>query len=197
MILLSCVQEVRDESTSIMAPGIEHGGLSEKMERLGKFDRIVVRGLMVLKTPSGAREGDYALSIEGNEMTMDIFAKGLKVGEITVHDNVATVKPTLNDEYLEYMFAVIIRDSIVWWKIYEYDLLTYQDFHVLRNSWKKVYVKTDMLTPSRQIFRLMKFRSVEVIYSDDRLFGNELLPSKITFNYRNYNCRITIEDMEF
>lgn len=196
-MLLACSSQSHKGSDHVAVPDRQPDSLTDKLERLEQQGEITVRGFLVLKTPSGVREGDYALTINGDDMSMDIFAKGLKVGDILIKDNVATVRPGLRDEYLEYMFAVIIRDSIAWWNIYGYELLIFPDYYILRNSWKKLYIRTDMMTPSRQIFRLMKFRTVEVMYSDERPFRGEMLPSNINFNYSNYDCKITISSLEF
>jgi hypothetical protein len=169
---------------------------SSRMESLGKIHRITVRGGISLKTPSGIKAGDFSATIESDNMEMRISVKGIQAGQVSLKDSVVTMDPHLKEEYLEYMFAVVVRDSITWWNIHGYDLVKNEHYLLLRNSWKKVYVHPQTWVPDRQVFRLTGFRSVQVSYSDNRDFGFALLPSKIQFSFDAYDCTLTLEEME-
>jgi len=197
VLLCSCASGVREDTAHVLTREVRNDDLATKIQRLASWKRLNVRGTIVIQTPSGKREGEYELTISGDDMTMEISAKGIKAGEVIIRDNNASISPSLEDEFMTHMFAVIIRDSISWWNITGYELLDFKDVHVLRNSWRKIYIRPGDLTPVRQIFKLMKFRTVEVMYGDGRQFNNEMLPALLRFNYMKYSCEMNIETVRF
>lgn len=171
-------------------------GLDEKLNHLKKISQILVHGDIILQKSNRKVQGNFVLSVKGDDIDMQVFSKGISVGEITLENNKITMSPSLNNEYLDYMFAVVVRDSITWWNIYDYAIKSGSEAYILKNSWKKVYIDSFMLVPVKQIFSLRWFKKVDVDYSKIEDFGFGLLPSQITFSYKTYDCMLSVGRIE-
>lgn len=170
--------------------------LNEKIKRLGRAKEISVHGRIQLQGKGKNLKGSFAMSIDGDDMDMHIFTNGISQGSITLKGSSVNASLSFYDEYLEFMFAVILRDSVKWWNIHEYDVVKTDDHYLMRNSWKKVYVNTLTLVPERQIVRLTKQREVVISYGEIHEYGFGLLPSRIDFKYRGHRCVLNVERFE-
>lgn len=176
-------------------PSSSGGDLLAKLYVLQTVPGVVAKGTVSLRNTASVKEGSFKLTIAGETMSMEISSKGFKIGEIILRDNTVSMNPRLKDEYLEYMFAVILRDSVTWWNITGYQLVSHEASYVLRNSWKKVYISRQNLTPDRQVIRMMNFKAVEVQYASPRDYGFAVLPANIRFSYEGYECVLDIDRM--
>lgn len=186
-------------SVSCVKPAImakSGGGLDEKLAELNKISGLVVYGDISVKSKDVNMEGDFRMSINRENMGMDIYSKGIKAGEIIIEAGEVRTHPRIGNEYLEYMFAVIMRDSVTWWNIHGYDFVDNGILYVIRNSWKKIYMDPSVLIPKKQVIRLTKYREIEISYSDVKDYGFHPFPSRIEFQFRSYECTLLIKRLE-
>jgi hypothetical protein len=201
IVNLSCAKQIVTTNADYAITHEETDSLpdesfNEKLKRISRAKGISVNGTIAIKGKGKDLKGSFVMSINGDDMDMHIFTNGISQGSITLKGSLVNVSPLLDDEYLEYMFAVILRDSVKWWNIYEYDVIKTEDYYLMRNSWKKVYVNKLMLVPEKQIVRLTNQREVVISYDEIREYGFGLLPSRIDFKYRSYRCVLYIERFE-
>ena len=191
---------VHDESVLFMQS--EDGGplagesFNEKIRKLSRIKGVEVRGTINVSGRGKNVQGSFVMFIDGDNMDMVVHSKGIMAGSIDLKGNVVKTSPSLNDEYIEYMFAVILRDSVTWWNIHGYDILNTDTYHIMRNSWKKLYISAVTLVPEKQIVRLTKHREAVITYGDMRNFGFGLMPSTIAFGYNDLACRLSLESLE-
>ncbi|HDL19833.1 MAG TPA: hypothetical protein ENH38_05580 [Nitrospirae bacterium] len=192
---------MRDNSISRTLGGYYGGthdleGFNEKVAKLRSIDDIEIKGDISVHGGNRDFRGSFIMSVKGEDMDMNISSKGITAGSIHLKGGNIEMTPSLGDEYVEYMFAVILRDALVWWNIYGYDTVITGSNYVIRNSWKKIYVNPVFLLPEKQIVRMTRHREVEISYADVRDYGFSMLSSKVKFEYNRYKCNLSITDIE-
>lgn len=170
--------------------------LDEKMQRLKIIETLVTRGDITVKGRKRNISGSFIMVIDGEDLDMEISSKGIPVADITLKDGKVHISTSLKDEYHEYMFAVILRDAIMWWNIFGYDVVDNKESFILRNSWKKIYLNALSLVPEKQVVRMRRHREVTVTYSNTRNFGIGMFPSRLEFHYATYQCNVTINRID-
>jgi hypothetical protein len=169
---------------------------NDKIKKISRVKAVDVKGIITVQGNGKDVKGNFVMSIDGDDMDMYIHANGISAGSITLKGSMVDVTPSLDDEYIEFMFAVILRDSVKWWNIHEYDVVKTENYYLMRNSWKKVYVNALMLVPEKQVVRLTKQREVVVSYEEIHDHGFGMFPSRIDFRYRGYLCVLFVERIE-
>ncbi|MGW8272168.1 MAG: hypothetical protein ACWGN7_02135 [Thermodesulfovibrionales bacterium] len=190
-LLVSCGNESVRHETRL--PVIADATVEAKIGRLMRAPVVEASGTINVKGGSLNRGGTFSVVIRGEDMSLEVYSGGVRVAQVESVGGSVRMTPRLRDEYLEHMFAVILRDSIMWWDIERYETVTYERHVLLRNSWRKLYVDRERLLPERQVFRLTGMKTVEVIYSGDRQFSAGVLPSGILFVFDAYECALDIE----
>ncbi len=117
--ILSCSKSgvpVRSEPIVIQkeSKAILHESFNERIQRISRVKGITVNGSITVKGKGKDLKGNFAMSIDGDDMEMYIHANGISQGSITLKGSMVDVTPSLDDEYIEFMFAVILRDSVKW-----------------------------------------------------------------------------------
>ncbi|MEE9524594.1 MAG: hypothetical protein V3V59_07585 [Thermodesulfovibrionales bacterium] len=198
---LSCTKpgvSVQVEPTVIQKESVPfvHGSFNYKIKKIRRINAVDVQGGITVQGNGKDVKGNFVMSIDGDDMDMYIHANGIAAGSISLKGSMVDVTPSLDDEYMEYMFAVILRDSVKWWNIHEYDVVNTENYFLMRNSWKKVYVNALMLVPEKQVIRLTKQREVVISYGEIHDYGFGMFPSRIDFRYRGYRCVLLVERIE-
>lgn len=170
--------------------------LDEKIQRLRTIRGIEVHGTINVNGRGKDIQGSFVMAINGDDIDMVIHSKGIIAGRIDLKGNIVNTSPSLKDEYIEYMFAVILRDAVTWWNIYEYDIAQFDRHFIMRNSWKKLYVSSVTLVPEKQVVRLTKQREIVITYGDIRDLGFGLMPATILFAYDDLKCRLSLTHLE-
>lgn len=191
-LLASCAGEsVRTEEAVLSS--FPDATIEAKIDRLKRAAVVEASGVIEVRGISMERRGNFSLVIRGEDLSLEVYAGGIRVAEVELAGGVARTSPNLGNEYLEHMFAAILRDSITWWNVMRYETVEYERYLLLRNSWRKLYVDRLQYVPERQIFRLTGMRTVEVTYSGQKRFSAGLLPSRVRFVFDGYECVLDIK----
>lgn len=193
VLLVSCGnQSVRP---AMAPPSFPDATVEEKIDRLRLAPVVEAAGTIEVRGISLNRSGNFSLVVKGDELSLEVYSSGIRIARVELVAGSVRMIPHLRDEYLEHMFAVVLRDSILWWDMQGYETVEYERKVLLRNSWRKLYINLLTRSPERQIFRLTGMKTVEVFYSDDRQFAAGFLPSGILFVFDAYECVLHFESV--
>ncbi len=170
--------------------------LVNRLERLKGSGPITAKGKIRMQKADRNVKGDFSMTIDGEDMSMSVSSKGISAGKIELTGLTVRMEPSFDDEYLEYMIAVVIRDSISWWNIHNYDITRSYGMDVLRNSWKKVYIDPDLVLPRKQIISLTKQRFIKVEYDGLDNGQSKVVPGTIQFMHGDMKCELLIDSLE-
>jgi len=182
---------VEEESLGPATPD----AVGAKLARYASIRGLVVEGDIRVRGRERDMAGGFTMTIDGDDMDMLVRTGGVTAASMALKGGTVSMMPGLDDEYQEYMLAVIMRDAVTWWNIREYAIYENGDAYTVRNSWKTLYIQKHLLVPSGQTIRLLKSREVYVSYGGMKDFGFGPLPSSIMFSHAGYECRLDISRM--
>lgn len=174
--------------------------IDEMIKRLNNINSIETVLTIEYENEDNLISGDASLSISKDNLNLRIYYLGFLVGEILERDGVITSKPKLNKNKSTILVDGI-KNSLFWWNINDYVLYTKDDFYILENVNRKVFIDKKTLLPIKQLIEFGDGEKLEIVYDIPKKIDETTNPllqdlwynSTISFKLKNHTATIKIK----
>jgi hypothetical protein len=174
--------------------------IDEMIKRLNNINSIETVLTIEYENEDNLMSGDASLGISKDNLNLRIYYLGFLVGEISERDGVITSKPKLNKNKSTILVDGI-KNSLFWWNINDYVLHTKDDFYILENVNRKVFIDKKTLLPIKQLIEFGDGEKLEIVYDIpkkiDETTNSQLQDlwynSTISFKLKNHTAKIKIK----
>jgi len=140
--------------------------------------------------------GDAAVELTENSLDLRIYSLGFLVAEITEADGVIRSEPEITRNK-SIILVDGLRNSILWWRIKDYEIEEQNGVYRLQNSWRNILINEKTMLPIYQTLELDNGRELRIFYEEPTCNGKFWYPSKMRIELSRYAVRLEIKTISF
>jgi outer membrane lipoprotein-sorting protein len=140
-------------------------------------------------------DGVVNMSRNGN-MTMRIYSFGFLAFEITAENGFIKSAPAV-DRNKSTILTYGLRDCIFWWDMEDFEIEEKEDYYIIRNLTRTLWLDRKTMFPKKQIISLEEGRQLNIYYENPEKAGDIWYPSRIRIELSKYAVTLKIKDISF
>ncbi len=140
-------------------------------------------------------DGVVNMSRNGN-MTMRIYSFGFLAFEITSENGFIKSAPAV-DRNKSIILTYGLRDCIFWWDMEDFEIEEKEDYYIIRNLTRTLWLDRKTMFPKKQIISLEENRQLNIYYENPEKAGDIWYPSRIRIELSKYAVTLKIKDISF
>lgn len=173
-------------------PVYESLDLMEELTKRNSIMSIESTFSIDFKRDGNSIKGDAVLRLTRDAFDLQVYSSGFLVADINSVNNVTRSSPDMDRNRL-LMLIDGIRHSFFWWSIKNYEVKDMHDKYIVYNSWKKLFIDKNTITPEKQIVELEDGRQLEVFYGNPVMFDDTWFPSEMRIELSGRSVKLKIE----
>lgn len=142
--------------------------------------------------------GDVYVSIRQDRLDVRIYYLGFLVGEIIEEKGIIKSNPKF-DPYRLTIFADGLKNSFMWWKSNDFIVEEREDFYILKDTNKIIFINKQSLLPIKQTILILNGEELNIFYDEPVRYipengeKNNVLNGGLNFTFPFwYNSRLTV-----
>ncbi len=154
--------------------------------------------------------GDAFINIGQDTLDMRLYYLGFLAGEVKEENSIIKSNPKL-DPYRLTILVDGLKNSFMWWKSNDFIIEEREDFYVLKDINKIIFINKQTLLPIKQTISIINGEELNILYDEPVRYvpedeeknkvtlgePNSLFPfwynSRLTITYKNYLVKIRIK----
>lgn len=140
--------------------------------------------------------GDAALKLTDNTLELRIYSFGLLVAEVAESEGVIKSSPEMSRNK-SIILVDGLRNSILWWRIKNYDVERQNKTYRLTNSYQEILIDKETMLPVSQTIEIDDGRQLRITYEEPMSKGKFWYPSKMKIELSRYIVRLQIKNINF
>jgi hypothetical protein len=140
-------------------------------------------------------DGIVNMSRNGN-LTMRIYSFGFLAFEITSENGFIKSAPAV-DRNKSIILTYGLRDCIFWWDMEDFEIEEKEDYYIIRNLTRTLWLDRKTMFPKKQIISLEENRQLNIYYENPEKSGDIWYPSRIRIELSKYAVTLKIKDISF
>ena len=141
--------------------------------------------------------GNGILNIsKDGDLNMRVYSFGFLAFEMTSENGIIKSAPSI-DRNKGIILTYGLRDCLFWWDLKDFEINEKEDYFVIRNNERELWLDKKTAFPRRQIISLEDGRELNVYYGSPERMGNCWYPSKIRIELYRYAVILEVKDISF
>ncbi|MBF0537636.1 MAG: hypothetical protein HQL03_05190 [Nitrospirae bacterium] len=194
--LCACAGAPRLKDTDTVDHKPQDITLNELMQRLSNVVRISGSAEIELKTSKQTLSGNASIVLNEDGFQVNIYSLGFLVGEFSQKDGQLSSSPQMDDAD-KVIFARVIRDGLLWWKIVDGISNELGDWLVLKTFERVIVIDKAALIPVKQLLYIDDDNILRIVYKDKVWIDGIAYPSVIDANLGENHLDIKFDAIRF
>ncbi len=203
LLIYGCAK--RPPGVELPQPGRPAITFEEYLSELNSIKSIkFIFSIKLIPATNNSEElnGNASFAMDGEDLQLRVYSMGFLVSEVRITDGevITEGKKLRHEKAIPLMEA--LRSCLVWWKLEERETEEDDEFIIIRNSWRKVYINRDFI-PLKQEISLPEAQQVLITYEKPLFYPSEALsthglwfPSMIEIRLQGNRAILNIEKIQ-
>ncbi|MBF0345116.1 MAG: hypothetical protein HQL06_12915 [Nitrospirae bacterium] len=195
-LLCACARPITVKDTPTVDNKPQDITLNELLQRLGNVVTLTGIAEIELKTSAHTQSGSASIVIDDAGFQLNIYSLGFLVSEFSQKDGLVYSSLSMADSD-KVIFARVIRDGLVWWKLDGGIVQDYDDRIVLKTVERLIVIDKTTLRPIKQLLFLDEDNILSIKYNGTLWTDGIAYPSRIEATLGEYHLSIAFESIGF
>lgn len=192
LVIVSCLFLTSCAAKKIELPDYEGIDIKEIIAGHSSIESVEATFSVEFEKGESVMTGDAALELSDKSFSLRIYSLGFLVAEITEAGGVIKSNPEISSNR-KIILIDGLRNSILWWRIQNYEIDDQDKSFQLRNSWQRILVDKKTMLPTYQALELDDAKELKIFYEEPLNSGDFWYPSKMRIEMSRYVVRMQIK----
>ncbi|MBI4689408.1 MAG: hypothetical protein HY754_03945 [Nitrospirae bacterium] len=190
LLLFSCTTK------RVEMPDYEGVNVRDVITKLNDIESVEATFSVEIERNDSTITGDAALELTDHTLALRIYSLGFLVAEVTEADGVIKSNPELSRNR-GIILVDGLRNSILWWRIKNYEVEDQDEVYHLKNSWKRILIDKKTMLPVSQTIELEDGKELRIFYEEPMYNGELWHPSRMRIELLRYLVSLEIKTILF